>query len=105
MGVPQVSIERRLADLGWNGVPLPTAITNILWLFVSSGMDTSALLRQLDTGGRLEPGVAGCRRMLRYMLDEAARAGRLDLLRCPCLREPEQVLALLEQVFGGGCAE
>ena len=101
MGVPGVSLERRLADLGWNRVPLPTATANILWLFASAGMDASSVVRRLDAEGLAEPSVAGFRQMLRYMLDEAAGAGRLDLLRRPRVRQPEQVLAMLNRIHRG----
>ena len=99
MGVSDVSLERRLADLGWNGVPLPTVMAEMLWLFVTAGLDCSAVLRRLDgVIGEDGDGMEDCRRAIGALLDEAH--GQIGLLRRPGSREPLEVLDALARLRG-----
>jgi len=98
-----VSVERRLADLGWSGVPLLTVTAEMLWLFVTAGLDTAVVSRRVD-------GVVGedgdveddCVRVIGIFLDEAERSGNTECLRRPGTREPLAVLDALARLRGAG---
>ncbi len=75
-----------------------TAMMNILWLYLAARMDADVPLRLMGNGYHAR---ACCERALAGMLDEAGHVGMLDLLRCPCVRGPDEVLALLTRVYGG----
>lgn len=93
----EVTLSRRLDDLGWRNID-PTAFTNVLWLYLSAGFDPKVPLRAIRrTGGR-----AGCLLALSSMLDASERDGKLDLLRRPLVRAPEEVLAMLERIARQG---
>jgi len=98
-GGPDGSLSDRLAALGWGGVPFETAFTNLVFLYLSARLDAQVPLRLIreDQGDQIQ---ADCKRAAVAMIEEAQRAGRLDLLRRPCVREPEEMLAIIERVYG-----
>ena len=98
-GGPDGSLSDRLDALGWGRVPFTTAFVNLVWQYLAARLDAKVPLRLIrDQGDQIQ---GDCERAAVAMIEEAERAGRLDLLRCPCVREPEEMLALLEQLYGG----
>ena len=93
-----MTLSNRLDDLGWRGVPFITVFFNIMWLFISAGLDANVPLRLIENEGvRNGYRAQACfRRALMGMLDEAQRVGRLEVLGRPSVREPFEVLAALE---------
>ena len=97
-GGPDGSLSDRLAALGWGEVPFETAFTNLVFLYLSARLDAQVPLRLIrDQGDQIQ---TDCKRAAIAMIEEAQRAGRLDLLRRPCVREPEEMLAIIERVYG-----
>ena len=96
-----MALSDRLNGLGWKGVPRLTAFTNIMLLYLAAGLDTSVPRRLIgvrsdrngDTARRI------CERTLIEMLDRAQEARKLELLRRPCVREPSEALAIIEQLY------
>jgi len=96
-GGPDGSLSDRLAALGWGGVPFETAFTNLVFLYLSARLDAQVPLRLIrDHGDHIQ---ADCKRAAAAMIEEAERVGRIDLLRRPCVREPEEMLAIIERVY------
>lgn len=95
-------VERRLADLGWGGVPFITAFTNIAWLYLSAGLDADVPSRLIGSrsGRDGNHARACCRLALEGMLNEAERVGRLEILRRPCVRDPFEVLETMQRLYG-----
>ena len=98
-----MTLSNRLDGLGWGGVPFITAFMNIMWAFISAGLDADVPLRLIeDEGVRNGYRAQACfRRALMGMLDEAQRVGRLEVLRRPRVREPFEALEALERMYGG----
>lgn len=97
-GGPDGSLSDRLAALGWGGVPFETPFTNLVFLYLSARLDAQVPLRLIaDQGDQIQ---ADCERAAAAMIAEAERMGRIDLLRRPCVREPEAMLAIIERVYG-----
>ena len=92
------SLPDRLAALGWGGVPFETVFVHIVAQYLAARLDAQVPLRLIrDQGDQIQ---ADCERAAVAMIEEAERAGRLDLLRRPCVREPEEMLAIIERVYG-----
>lgn len=102
MSSTEVPVERRLADLGWSGVPLLTVTAEMLWLYVAAGLDTGSVVRRVDVIGEGGDGMDDCVRVIGIFLDEALRSGRLDCLHRPGTREPLEVLDALARLRGAG---
>ena len=67
-------------------------------MYLSARLDAQVPLRLIrDHGDHIQ---ADCERAAAAMIAEAERMGRIDLLRCPCVREPEDMLAIIERVYG-----
>jgi hypothetical protein len=82
-----------LADLGWNGVPLLTAMAEISLAYISAGLDTAAVVRHVDgVIGDDGDGAEDCVRVIGIFLDEARRSGRIECLRRPGTRNATEVL-------------
>lgn len=96
----EARLSKRLADLGWHSIDSPTTLTNVLWLYLSAGLDPTAPLRAIEYHGARDGdrARAGCLRALSSMLDVADCAGRLDVLRRPQVRTPEKVLMMLQRL-------
>ena len=95
-------MSKRLNDLGWGGLDPPTVFINIVWLYLLAGFGADVPLQTIQYAGERDGdrARAGCESALAAMLGEAERAGRLDVLRRPQVRPPEEVLALLERTYG-----
>ena len=102
-GGPDGSLSDRLAALGWGRIPFETVFVHIVYQYLSAGLDAGVPLRLVgDRPVRdADQAMIQCRRAALAMIREAERAGRLDLLRRPCVREPEEMVALLAQLYGG----
>ncbi len=95
-----VSLERSLADLDWNGVEIPTVLANVLWTFVLLGLSSTEVLRHVRENALAEDGTEACRQLLAMMFDLARESGRLELLRRPRVRELSEVLEHLDGLLG-----
>ena len=97
-----MTLSDRLDALGWNGVPPITVFVNIIWLYLAAQLDADVPLRLIDGRNMRNENHARacCERALAAMLDEAERVGKIDLLCCPGIREPFEVMATLERMYG-----
>ncbi len=95
-----VSLERTLADLDWDGTGIPTVFANALWAWVLMGLSCKPMLRQVHEYALSEDWPEACREMLAVMLDVARRTGKLELLRRPRIRELDEVLESLDGLIG-----
>ena len=100
MSSTDVSVEKRLADLGWNGVPLLTAMAEISLAYISAGLNTAAVVRRLNGVIGEASGMDDCVRVIGVFLDEAQRSGQIGLLGRPGSREPLEVLDALARLHG-----
>ncbi len=93
-------LNSRLDKLGWQDVPFDTVLTNIVWQYLAAGLSADVPLLQIGDDGApsANRALASCRRALVSMLDEAERAGRLGMLARPHVRDPSEVLSLLEEI-------
>ncbi len=103
----EVSVERRLTDLGWSGVPLPTVLAEMLWLFVTAGLETAEVVRRMDgligdVGDDVGDGTGDCIRAIGIFLDTAERSGNIECLCRPGTRELLKVLDALARWRGAG---
>ena len=96
MNEQNVSLERSLAELDWDGVGIPTVFANALWAWVLMGLSCKPILRQVHEYALSEDWPEACREMLAVMLDVARRTGKLELLRRPRIRELDEVLERLD---------
>ena len=97
----KTTLERHLANLGWQDVPLPVVMVEISLAYLGAGLDASPVNRHLEgMVGDDTPCMEDCRHVLGAMLDEADRAGRIRLLARPGSREPADALAALEHLCG-----
>ncbi len=97
-----VSLERSLADLDWEGVGMPTVLANAIWTFVLLGLSSTTVLRHIRENALAEDGTEACRQVLAMMFDAARKAGRIELLRRPRVRELGEVLERLDELLGNG---
>ena len=97
----EVSVERRLSDLGWTGVPLLTVMAEISLAYITAGLDTAAVGRRVDgvIGGDGD-GTEDCVRVIGVFLDEAWRSGSVECLRRPGTRNTVEVLEALARLRG-----
>ena len=96
------TLSDRLAALGWGGVPFQTAFVHLVWQYLAARLDARVPL--LLIGDRpvrdARQEMAQCRRAALAMILETERQGMPDLLRLPCVRQPEEMLAIIERVYG-----
>jgi len=106
MSSTDVSVEKMLFLLGWSGVSPLTTLAEISLAYISAGLDTAAVVRRVDG---VMVGVVGvgessvtedCVRVIGVFLDEAQRSGRIECLRRPGTREPQEVLDALARLRG-----
>ncbi len=103
MGASDVSIERRLFDLGWSGVPPVTVMAEISLAYISAGLDTAAVVRHVDgVIGKDGDGSEDCIRVIGIFLDAAQRSGNIECLRRPGTRDTAEVLDALARLRGDG---
>lgn len=102
IGTMDEVLRQRLEVLGWTGVPFLTVFAHMVWQYLAARLDVQVPLRVIEDRDVPDPDQAEacCERAAVAMIDEAKRAGRLDLLHRPYLREPEEMLSVLQQVFG-----
>ncbi len=100
MNEQNVSLERSLTDLDWNGVEINTVLANALWMFVLLDLSSTTVLRHIRENALAEDGIEACRQVLAMMFDVARKAGRLELLRRPRVRELDEVLERLDELLG-----
>ena len=100
MNEHNVSLERTLADLDWDGIGIRTVFANALWAWVQMGLSCKPILRQVRECALSEDWTEACREMLAVMLDVARRTGKLELLRRPRVRELDEVLQRLDGLIG-----
>lgn len=96
-----VSLERRLASLGWCGVGLPTIMVEMCALFLSARLDTAPVGRRLegvDCDGSSPTEISA--RVISAFMDQAEREGRIEALARPGARELPEALAALEHLRG-----
>jgi hypothetical protein len=96
---------RRLAALGWGGVPIEEACLNIIWLYVAGGFELAVLRPFFDEDGSPrgdlgDGSFAAALGSVAAMLDEAERLGRLDYLAAPTVKTPDQIISMLSRRFG-----
>jgi hypothetical protein len=97
----ETTFERRLADLGWQGVPLPTVMVEMCSLFVSAGFDAQAVRRRIEgAGADGSSPMADSRCVVGAFLDQADREGRIEALARPGSRDLPEALAALERLRG-----
>ena len=98
----EAPLSKRLSDLGWGGLDPPKVFINIVWLYLLAGFEADVPLRaiQYHGAGDGDRARAGCENAMASMLGEAERVGKLDVLRRPSVREPSEVLAMLERMAG-----
>lgn len=97
----KTTLERHLANLGWQDVPLPVVLVEISLAYLGAGLDASPVSRRLDGMiGDDTPCMEDCRHVLSAMLDEADRAGRIRLLARPGSRDAADALMALDHLCG-----
>lgn len=101
MDASDVSIEKRLFDLGWSGVPPVTVMAEISLAYISAGLDTAAVVRHVD-GAVGKDGDEDCIRVIGIFLDAAQRSGNIECLRRPGTRDTAEVLDALARLSGDG---
>ena len=95
------SVEKRLFELGWSGVPLLTVMGEISLAYITAGLDTAAVVRRVDgVIGEDGDGAEYCVRVIGVFLDEAERSGRVACLRRPGTRDTVEVLDALARLRG-----
>lgn len=100
MNEQNVSLERTLAQLDWDGIGIPTVFANALWAWVLMGLSCKPVLRQVQEHAVSEDWPDACRDLLAVMLEVARRTGKLELLRRPRIRELDEVLESLDGLIG-----
>lgn len=97
-------LDSRLDELGWQNVPFNTVLMNIVWQYLAAGLSADVPLQLIGDDGapHANRALASCRRALVSMLDKAERAGKLEMLARPHVRDPDEVLSLLERIKDGG---
>lgn len=100
MCTTDVSIEKRLFELGWSGVPLLTVMAEISLAYITAGLDTAAVVRRLNGVIGEASGMEDCVCVIGVFLDEAQRTGQIGLLGRPGSREPLEVLDALARLRG-----
>lgn len=97
----EVSVERRLSDLGWSGVPPLTVMAEISLAYITAGLDTATVVRRVDSVvGDDGDGAEDCVRVIGIFLEEAQRSGRIECLRRPGTRNTFEVLDALARLRG-----
>ena len=81
MNEQNVSLERSLADLDWEGVGIPTVLANVFWVFLLLGRSSTEIMRHVRGSVLAEDGTDACRQLLTMMFGLARQTGRLELLR------------------------
>jgi len=97
----KTTLERHLANLGWQGVPLTVAMVEISLAYLSAGLSAAPVCRHLD--GRIgddTPYMDDCRQVLGAMIAEADRVGRIRLLARPGSRDAADAIMALENICG-----
>ena len=102
MNEQNVSLERTLAELDWNGVDMGTVLANAISMLLLLGLSSTTVLRHIRENALAEDGTEACRQVLAMMFDAARKAGRLELLRRPRVRELGEVLERLDELLGNG---
>lgn len=102
-GGPDGALSDRLAALGWGSVPFETAFVHLVWQYLAARLDARVPLREIRDRSECEGNQvrADCERAAAAMIAEAERMGSIDLLRCPRVRPAEEMLAIIERVYGG----
>ena len=99
----ETTLERHLANLGWQDVPLPVVMVEISLAYLGAGLDASPVSRHLDgMVGDDTPCMEECQQVLSAMIEEADRAGRIRLLARPGSRDAADALQVLEHLCGDG---
>ena len=97
----EATLERRLANLGWCGVPLQVVMIEVCLSYLAAGLDAAPVRSRLDgMVGDDTPSTEDCRHVLGALLDAADRAGRIRLLARPGSREPSDALEALQNLCG-----
>ena len=99
MNEQNVSLERSLADLDWEGVGIPTVLANVFWVFLLLGLRNTEIMRHVRESALAENGTESCRSLLAMILDVARQSGRLELLRRPRVRELGEILNRLDELI------
>lgn len=98
----ETTLERHLANLGWQHVAIETTMIEMCALFVKA-FDASAVISRLEgVGSDGLPLTEDCRRVLTVFLDHAESSGSVEMLRRPGSRGPFEALAALERLCGTG---
>ncbi len=97
----ETTLERHLANLGWQDVPLPEVMVEISLAYLAARLNAAPVRRQLD--GRIDndtPYMEGCRHVLSAMIEEADRAGCIRLLARPGSRDATDAMMALNHLYG-----
>ncbi len=98
-------VRSRLAALGWGEAEFEFEVIflNIIWLYLSAGLDASILKQCMNMDGSpIGNSQDAYWLALEEMLEQATQEGQLHLLAVPSVKTLEEVLDLLSSRFGDG---
>jgi len=94
-----ISLERTLSELDWDGIGISRILANVFWVFLLLGLSSTEVMRHVRESALAEDGTESCRRLLTMIFDVARQSGRLELLRRPRVRELDEVIERLDELI------